>query len=102
MTSPAHNIRGSLRARRWLRCEALEILDLFSTHVAEGSYRRISVTTEHLLKARQLLAAPDILLHTLDAVHLGVAITEKLPLMTADREFAKAAKRHKNPVILVK
>jgi uncharacterized protein len=82
--------------------QARAILDLLATHVAEGSYRRIPVTTEHFLKARQLLAAAKIPLHTLDALHLSVAITEKLPLLTADRDLAKAAKRHKSRVILIK
>jgi uncharacterized protein len=81
--------------------QAKAILDLIATHVAEGSYRRIPVTTEHFLKARQLLSAAKIPLHTLDALHLSLAITEKLPLMTADRDLAKAAKRHKSAVILV-
>jgi uncharacterized protein len=79
-----------------------EILDLFSTHVAEGSYRRIAVTTEHFIKARQSISAPKIILHTLDALHLSIASTESLSLMTADRDFAKAAKRHQCPVILIK
>jgi uncharacterized protein len=82
--------------------QAKEILDLFGTHVADGSYRRISVTTEHFVKARQLIIAGRSPLHTLDALHLALAMTESLPLMTADRDFAKAAKRHKSPVILVK
>ena len=82
--------------------QAQEILDLFSAHIAEGSLRRITVTTEHFLKARQLIAGPKIVLHTLDALHLSLAITENLSLMTADRGLAKAAKRHKSAVILVK
>jgi predicted nucleic acid-binding protein len=82
--------------------QAQEILDLFGTHVAEGSYRRIAVTTGHFLKARQLIVAPKIGLHTLDALHLSIAITETLALMTADRDLAKAAKRHRSSVILVK
>jgi len=81
---------------------ALEIIDQFTAHVAEGSYRRIAMTTEHFLKARQLIAAPKIALHTLDALHLSIALTENLALMTADRDLAKAAKRHKSLVILVK
>jgi predicted nucleic acid-binding protein len=82
--------------------QAQQILDLFSTHVAEGSYRRIAVTTEHFLKARQLIGAPRIAVHTLDALHLSIALSENVPLMTADRDLAKAAKRHNRPVILVK
>jgi predicted nucleic acid-binding protein len=60
------------------------------------------VTTEHFLKARQLISAPKSALHTPDALHLSLAITEKLPLMTADRDLAKAAKRHNSTLIFVK
>jgi predicted nucleic acid-binding protein len=82
--------------------QAKAILELFSTHVAEGSYRRISVTTEHFLKARQLIDARPTELRTLDALHLSIAVTEKLALVTADQGLAKAAKRHKSVVVLVK
>lgn len=82
--------------------QAQAILDLFSAHVADGAYRRIAATTEHFLNARQLIGAPQKALHTLDALHLSIAISENLTLMTADRDLAKAAKRHKSPVILVK
>jgi uncharacterized protein len=82
--------------------QAKDILDLFGTHVAEGFYRRIFLTTEHFLKARQLVASVQSSLRTLDALHLSVAMAETLPLMTADRELAKAAKRHRSSVILVK
>jgi uncharacterized protein len=81
--------------------QAQEILNLFSEHVAEGSYRRVSVTTDHFLKARQLVAMRKIVLHTLDALHLAIATSEALPLITADRDFAKAARRHKSHVILI-
>jgi predicted nucleic acid-binding protein len=82
--------------------QAGQILDLFSTHVAEGSYRRVSVTTEQFLQARHLVAAAKASLHTLDALHLSIALSEDLPLMTADRDLAKAAKRHESAIILVK
>jgi uncharacterized protein len=79
-----------------------DILNLFGTHVAEGFYRRMSLTAEHFLKVRQLVASAQSALRTLDALHLAAAFAESFPLMTADREFAKAAKRHKSPVILIK
>ncbi len=82
--------------------QARDILDLFETHVAEGFYRRISLSTDHFLRARQMIASKIGSLHTLDALHLATAISESLPLMTADRDLAKAAKRHKRPVILIK
>jgi predicted nucleic acid-binding protein len=82
--------------------QAKEILDLFATHVAEGFYRRMVLTAEHYLKARQLIAAVDIKLHTLDALHLSAAIAETLTLLTADRDLAAAARRHKSSVNLIK
>jgi predicted nucleic acid-binding protein len=89
------------RLKEITELQAKEILELIATHVAEGSYRRIAVTTEHFLRARQLIAAPKVALHTLDALHLAIAMTEKLALVTADRGLAKAAKRHKSTVILI-
>jgi uncharacterized protein len=82
--------------------QAKQVLDLFGTHVAEGFYRRLSMPTEHFLKARQLIASGIGSLHTLDALHLAAASAESLLLMTADREFARAARRHKSTVILVR
>jgi len=82
--------------------QAKEILDLFSNHVAEGFYRRISLNTDHFIKARLLVASMDSSLRTLDALHLAVALSEGLTLVTADREFARAGKRHKANSLLIR
>ena len=42
------------------------------------------------------------MLRALDGLHLAVAITESLPLMTADRDLPKTAKRHKRSVIQIR
>ena len=78
------------------------VLDLFGTHVAEGFYRRLALTTEHFLSARKLVASTRSSLRTLDGLHLAAALAENLPLVTADQDLAKAAKRHKSAVLLVK
>jgi PIN domain len=82
--------------------QAKEILDLFATHVAEGFYRRMVLTAEHYLKARQLIASMDTQLHSLDALHLSAAAGETITLLTADRDLAAAARRHKYGVNLIK
>jgi predicted nucleic acid-binding protein len=82
--------------------QAKEVLDLFGTHVAEGFYRRMVLTAEHYLKARQLIVSMAMKLHTLDALHLSAATAESLTLLTADRDLAAAARRHKNSVKLIK
>jgi uncharacterized protein len=76
------------------------ILDLFGNHVSEGFYRRMNLSGEHYLKARQLIST-GVSLRTLDALHLAAALAEALPLVTADRGLAAAAKRLKSKVILV-
>ena len=75
---------------------------MFSNHVAEGFYRRISLNTEHFIKARLLAASMDGSLRTLDALHLAAALAEGLTLVTTDREFARAGKRHKASTLLIK
>jgi uncharacterized protein len=82
--------------------QAKEILDLFLNHVAEGFYRRISLNTEHFVKARLLVASMDSALRTLDALHLAAVLAEGLTLVTADREFARAGKRHKARTLLIR
>jgi uncharacterized protein len=96
----------SLLSRKWRLKELTErqmsaVLDLFGTHVAEGFYRRVALTTEHFLSARKLVASKLGSLRTLDGLHLAAALAENLPLVTADQDLAKAAKRHKSAVFLV-
>jgi predicted nucleic acid-binding protein len=78
-----------------------EILALFDSHVAQGFYRRVSLSTEHFLKARQLVLVANSGLRTLDALHLAAAVTGSLTMLTADRALAKAGKRFKAGAILV-
>jgi predicted nucleic acid-binding protein len=82
--------------------QANEILALFDSHVAQGFYRRISLSAGHFLKARQLISDTGNGLRTLDGLHLAAAVTESLTMLTADRNLAKIAKRLKTDVILIK
>jgi uncharacterized protein len=90
------------RLRELTERQAIEILNLFDTHVAEGFYRRIALSAEHFFKARQLVSVADGGLRTLDALHLATAVTESLTMLTADRDVATAAKRFKAGAILIK
>jgi predicted nucleic acid-binding protein len=90
------------RLRELNERQAKDILELFGNHVVDGFFRRISLSTEHFIKARQLVASMYSSLRTLDALHLAAAITESIILLTADRDFAKSAKRFKCGVTLVK
>jgi len=90
------------RLRELTERQARAILDLFAEHVAEGFYRRVPLGTEHFLRAHDLLATFSSALRTLDALHLAAALAENLPLLTADRDFGRAAKRHEAAAILLR
>lgn len=81
--------------------QAHEVLELFANHVAEGFYRRVAMTHEHFSRARQLLTSRGVILYTLDALHLAVALAESVPLVTADKQLASAARRHKCKTVLL-
>jgi predicted nucleic acid-binding protein len=81
--------------------KANEILALFDSHIAQGFYRRVSLSAGHFLKARQLVLDADNGLRTLDALHLAAAVTESLTMLTADRNLAEVAKRYKTSVIFL-
>ena len=41
-------------------------------------------------------------LSTLDSLHITVALSANVPLLTADRDFARAARRYNASAMLVK
>lgn len=78
------------------------MLRLFGQHVSEGYYRRLPLGTDHFFRARDLIGSMASALSTLDALHLSVALFANIPLLTADRDFARAARRHDATATLVK
>ena len=82
--------------------QAAEVLRLFGQHVSEGYYRRLPLGTEHFFRARDLIGSMASALSTLDALHLAVTLSAGIPLLTADRDFARAASRHDASATLVK
>jgi uncharacterized protein len=94
-------VKRKERLRELNKTQAREILDLFGNHIAEGFYRRLAVTHDHFSRARQLITTGKVALRTLDALHLAVALTEAVPLLTADKQLATAAKRHRCKVTLI-
>ena len=82
--------------------QAADVLRLFGQHVAEGHYRRLPLGTDHFHRARDLIGSMASALSTLDALHLSVALSANVPLLTADRDFARAARRHDASAKLVK
>ncbi len=72
--------------------DAQRVLSLFQVHVSEGSYRMIAVGQRDYALARDWIATFHTPLRTLDALHLAVAFSNGLCVVTADRLLAKSAK----------
>lgn len=80
------NRNGELTKRN-----AQQIINNYTSHLKDGYYHKLSLKAEYYFNASNLLSSLNCTLHTLDALHLMIAISEKLPLITADKKFANAA-----------
>jgi predicted nucleic acid-binding protein len=72
--------------------DARRIAREFEGHLEEGGYRRLAVEAEHFARARELIGRFETALRALDALHVCIAGTHGLRLVTADRALARAAK----------
>jgi uncharacterized protein len=71
--------------------DAKRLMTQFLTHVQDGLYTRISVELDHFHRARGWISTLDTPLRTLDALHLAIANSKNLRLVTADKTLAYAA-----------
>lgn len=71
---------------------SLEIQTLLRKHLQMGLYLRLDLAPRHFEAARVWLDSLRAPLRTLDALHLALAVDAGLPLITADRQLATAAK----------
>jgi len=68
------------------------IRNQFVSHLELGIYRRTSLGPHHVRSARELISGFTIPLRTLDALHLAMASSAELRIVTADEGLARAAK----------
>lgn len=67
------------------------ITALFLSHINENFYNYIPIKTHHYRLARDWIGMFATPLRTLDALHLAVASTEELILVTVDKILARSA-----------
>ena len=73
--------------------DALKVLSQFKVHVDDALYRMLAVKHSDYALARDWLATFHAPLRTLDALHLAVAFSNGLAVVTADKAFAESARR---------
>jgi len=82
-----------VRTRDIAKDDSLKVLARFRRHVEDGLYRMIAVEQRDYVLARDWLATFDTSLRTLDALHMAVAFSNDLAVVTADKAFGESAQR---------
>jgi uncharacterized protein len=73
--------------------QARAIADLFEGHIDYGFYTRLPVEALHYRLAQNWIRRFDTPLRTLDALHLAIASSQGICLITADQGLAGSAER---------
>ena len=75
------------------RGDGRRILAQFIAHVDKGFYEHFPLDPQHYRLARDWIGMLDLGLRSLDALHLAVASSEGLTLVTGDGGLSKSAKK---------
>jgi len=81
-----------VRRREVTRHDAGLALARFAEHLEAGLYTRVAIERPHYVMARTWISTFELPLRTLDALHLAVATSRQLQLVTADESLAGSAK----------
>ncbi len=86
-------VAKKVRAGTLTRIEATRIIAQFQTHIRDGVFELLPTHESHYALANGWMDSCVTALRTLDALHLALAHTNGLPLITADKALAKAGKQ---------
>lgn len=81
--------------------DATHTLTAFHGHIRQGVYEMTPVRPSHYALANEWLDSLATTLRTLDALHLAVAASEGMPIVTADQELIRCARELKVQVRVV-
>ena len=84
-------IARKVRRRELRPADGQRVQALFLAHLDAGLYTRWPLLRPHYTKARDWLSLTRLPLLTLDALHLAVAAAHEVPIVTSDRNLARAA-----------
>jgi predicted nucleic acid-binding protein len=84
------------------REDAVRILAQFQAHLDGGWYTKLPLETRHYRLAKDWMRQFHVPLRSLDALHLAVAASAQVSLITADVGMAKAAEALSVATVLVK
>ena len=71
---------------------ATQVQTAFEQHIAEGYLRRVAWASRHSEAAGRLAAQSAVMLRTLDAIHLVIAVEQEATIATLDGRLSDAAR----------
>ena len=95
-------VSGKFRRKEMNFKDAGLVTTKFLAHVNEGYFTHLSVEGNHYRLARDWIGMFKLELRTLDALHLAVASSEGLTLVTSDQDLFKSAKTLRQEAILLR
>lgn len=84
-------IATKVRTGEMPESEADQVVAMFEQHVAAGAYHMLPIHVKQFSLACQWIGRRAVPLRTLDALHLAIAASESVLLLTADAVLARAA-----------
>jgi len=85
-------ISRKIRMEEMNRRDGSRIIAKFLAHINDHFYTNILIKSHHYVLARDWLGQFNTSLRSLDAIHLAVASSEGLMIITADETLSKSAK----------
>lgn len=95
-------IARKVRRGEMSRADAARAQETFLEHLEEGYFVRWPLERRHFQIAREWLELTPLPLLALDALHVAMASTHRVPVATCDRELATSARKLGVSVRLVK
>ena len=94
-------VAGKIRSGDLDKGDADRLVAQFLSHIDGGYYTSLFPDAESFRLARNWLASWSTSLRTLDALHLAIARSENLIVVTADRQMAAAARMLSLELLLI-
>ena len=84
-------VSRKVREKELTASDANKILNQFQYHIDHQLYHYLSIDSSHYQHARKWIASFNAPLRTLDAIHLALAATNNIELVTSDKQLAQSA-----------
>ena len=87
------SVARKLRMKTFSKTEAVRVIHQFHSHLQQNIFELKTVRDMHLVLANEWIDSFATSLRPLDAMHLAIAHSNQLLLVTADVAFAKSARQ---------